>query len=125
MNTDKAFSAFLEIKRYAEANADSIITEQDARFQLIDRFLIEVLGWPRESFKTEPHLDEGRIDYLLQYGDRNRFVVEAKRSEISLVTTKQEKRAYYKYDGPAAKNAQSTLRQAEMYCLDVGVQFAH
>ncbi|WP_223543829.1 AAA family ATPase [Pseudomonas sp. BF-B-28] len=123
MNTDKAFSAFLEIKKYAEANSDSIITEQDARFQLIDRFLIEVLGWPRESFKTEPHLDEGRIDYLLQYGDRNRFVIEAKRSEISLVTTKQEKRAYYKYDGPAAKNAQSTLRQAEMYCLDVGVQF--
>ncbi|QQX59717.1 hypothetical protein [Pseudomonas chlororaphis] len=123
MNTDKAFSAFLEIKRYAEANTESIITEQDARFQLIDRFLVEVLGWPRESFRTEPHLDEGRIDYLLLCGDRNRFVVEAKRSEISLVSTRQDKLAYYKYDGPAAKNAQPKLKQAEMYCLDVGVQF--
>jgi predicted type IV restriction endonuclease len=123
MNTDNAFAAFLIIKKYAEENLQKIITEQDARFQLIDRFLVEVLGWPREAFRTEPHLDDGRIDYLLLQGDRNKFVVEAKRIETPLISTKQEKSNYYKYNGPSAKPAQSALRQAEIYCMDVGVQF--
>ncbi|MCU7249148.1 AAA family ATPase [Pseudomonas koreensis] len=123
MNTDHAFTVFIEIKKYAEENHKKIITEQDARFQLIDRFLVEVLGWPRESFRTEPHIDEGRIDYLLLQGDRNKFVIEAKRAETPLINTKEEKLAYYKYNGPSAKPAHSALRQAEIYCMDVGVQF--
>ncbi|WP_146218509.1 AAA family ATPase [Pseudomonas sp. RW409] len=123
MNTDNAFDAFKKIKKFAEEHHDQIITEQDARFQLIDRFLVEVLRWPRESIHTEPFLDEGRIDYLLRHGDRNKFVVEAKRTAASLLETKQNKLDYFKFNGPATKSATPVLRQAENYCMDVGVQF--
>lgn len=90
MRSDAAYEAFKAIKHFAEHNAESIVTEQDARFQLIDRILTEVLGWPRESIHTEPHLEDGRIDYLMTQGGRNKFVVEAKRTAISLVDTKHD-----------------------------------
>lgn len=123
MKTDQAFDAFKRIQQFAAANHEQIVTEQDARFQLIDRFLIEVLGWPRQSITTEPHVDEGRIDYLLSLGGRNRFVVEAKRTAAALTQTKECKVGYFKFDGPAARAATSVLRQAEGYCMDAGVQF--
>lgn len=123
MRSDAAYEAFKAIKHFAEHNAESIVTEQDARFQLIDRILTEVLGWPRESIHTEPHLDDGRIDYLMTQGGRNKFVVEAKRTAISLVDTKHDALNFFKFNGPSAKSATEVLRQAEAYCGDTGVQF--
>lgn len=123
MNTDHAFEAFKAIQQFAKDNHDRIVTEQDARFQMIDRFLVEVLGWPRQSIATEPHLDEGRIDYLLSHGGRNKFVVEAKRTSVALTETKEGSLGYFKFNGPTARSATPVLRQAEGYCLDVGVQF--
>lgn len=49
MRSDDAYVAFQRLKKHAEENISAIITEQDARFQLIDQMLVDVLGWPRES----------------------------------------------------------------------------
>lgn len=123
MKSDEAYVAFQRIKEYAQDNMSIITTEQDARFHLIDLMLVDVLGWPRESIRTEPHLDEGRIDYLILQGGRNKFVVEAKRTSAALVDTKSDSLSFFKFNGPSAKSATPVLRQAEGYCLDTGVQF--
>ena len=42
-----------------------IENEADTRFQIIDRILMEVLGWERTEIKMEPPTEKGFIDYLL------------------------------------------------------------
>lgn len=123
MRTDEAFEAFKQIKIFVDANIEKIVSEQDARFHLIDRILTEVLFWPRSGISTEPHIGEGRLDYLLSVGDKNKLVVEAKRYSETLLDTKSDKLNFYKYNGPVARTATSALKQAEGYCMDVGVPF--
>lgn len=123
MRTDEAYLAFEIITEFANQNKERIESEQDARFQLIDRVLTEVLFWPRAGFATELHVGEGRMDYLLSVAGKNKLVVEAKRYSETLLDTMSDKLNYYKYDGPVAKTATSVLRQTEGYCLDVGVPF--
>jgi len=74
MNIDQAKAQF--DKLYAELMQSTIPieTEQDARFQVIDRMLTEVLGWKRAEIRTEPHTESGYIDYLISSEGRNRLV---------------------------------------------------
>ncbi len=99
-------------------------TEQDARLHIIDRILIEVLGWDRQGVRTEPHTESGYIDYLLSAGGRNRLVVEAKRTSKLLIDTRQPPMAWYKVGGPALQSATEGLEQAKRYCTDTAVLFS-
>ena len=99
-------------------------TEQDARLHIIDRILIEVLGWERSNIHTEPHTESGYIDYLLSVGNQNKLVVEAKRVSNILVDTRQPRMAWYKVGGPALKSAVEGLEQAKRYCVDESVLFS-
>jgi energy-coupling factor transporter ATP-binding protein EcfA2 len=101
-----------------------IETEQEARFQIIDRMLIEVLGWERTEIRMEPHTDSGYIDYLIASGGRNKLVVEAKRISTPLIATQQPGMSWYKVGGPALKFANEGLEQAKRYCTDKGVSFS-
>lgn len=106
---DEAKEAFQKVREFARDHADQIVTETDARFQLIDRMLIEVLGWRRDGFRTEPKTDSGYIDYLLSAGGRNLFVVEAKRTGEKLVSTKLTEHRFYKLGGAALRDAQDGI----------------
>ena len=121
---DAAKRAFDEIRQFAEKNQSAIETESDARIQLIDRMLIEILGWRRESIKTESATPAGYIDYLLTAGGRNMFVVEAKRLGKALVTTKLSGLRYYKVGGMAVKDALDGIEQAARYAAAKSVGFA-
>lgn len=99
-------------------------TEQDARFQVINRILIEVLGWDRQGIRTEPHVESGYVDYLLSAGGRNRLVVEAKRTSKLLIDTRQPRMAWYKVSGSALQSAIEGLEQAKRYCADTAVLFS-
>ena len=78
MSIDEAQSAFNRLVEEWESNSQLIETEQDTRFQVIDRFLTEVLGWAYADVKTERHSESGFADYLLTMGQRNVLVIEAK-----------------------------------------------
>lgn len=121
---DRAFSAFREICVFIEAHSEVLQSEADTRLQLIDRILIEVLGWKHETIHTEPHTDDGYIDYLLTSGGRNVFVVEAKRASADLVATKSRDFACYKVGGPALGSARPGITQAMRYCFAKAVPFA-
>src|SRR4051812_14317000 len=64
-----------EIDSYKE----TMHSEEDTRLKVINRLLIEVLGWPLHEIFTEESSGGGYIDYKLAIDSRARLVVEAKR----------------------------------------------
>jgi hypothetical protein len=63
MSIDRAHERFKAVAADVEKNLARIKTEQDARFQIINRVITEVLGWPIEDVETEPHTKAGYVDY--------------------------------------------------------------
>ena len=124
MHIDAARAILDEIRPELEAALESASTEQDTRLHLIDRLLVEVLGWPRTLIATESNGEHGYVDYLLKSPERNLFVVEAKRLGKVLIDTKNPKLSHYKLGSPALKSAQGGIAQARRYCFDHGVVYA-
>lgn len=121
---DNAKERFIEILPELIALSDRASTEADTRLHVIDRMLIEVLGWPREFISTEPPTESGYIDYLVGARGTGRFVVEAKRQSTPLLATHDTRLQYYKVRGPALKPATEGIAQARRYCAEQGVMFA-
>ena len=61
---DVAFENFIKILADVAAYSLTIETESDTRLKIIDRILIEVLGWTRESIKTSEQAGSGFSDYV-------------------------------------------------------------
>ena len=124
MDIDQAYSAFQSLRPELEAFQRTTTTEQDTRLQLVDRLLIEVLGWPRHFIATEKHQQNGFADYVLGPPDRKFFIVEAKRSGENLIDSSPDTLRNYKLRSPALRSAQDGVQQAQRYCVDNGVAFA-
>jgi len=96
------FEAAQEI---ANASKNIDFNEADTRFQIIDRILIEVLGWPKSAFRLEHNTNSGFSDYhLLRPNDRVALIVEAKRT------------GYY-FDIPQNFNSKNSARQIQLKAL--------
>jgi predicted type IV restriction endonuclease len=121
---DLAADNFAKLKADVADHIDAIRTEQDARFQLIDRLIVEVLGWERSEIATEPHTGSGYIDYLLRHKATNKFVIEAKRTGYELIASVIDRSTSFKLGGPALRPAKDGIDQAAQYCLETGVPFA-
>ncbi len=124
MNIDLAKERFDILYQELIQNEVPLETEQDTRLHIIDRILIEVLGWDRQGIRTEPHTESGYIDYLLSAGGRNRLVVEAKRTSKLLIDTRQPRMMWYKVGGSALQSATEGLEQAKRYCTDTAALFS-
>lgn len=124
MSLDEANSAFQKLSAEVAERLPAIETEQDARLQLIDRLLVEVLGWEHAAIKTEPHSPSGYTDYLLAIGGQPRFVLEAKRTGKALLDTLNPSYRTYKVSSPALSSASDGIKQAAGYCLDHGADFS-
>lgn len=124
LNIDEAKEFFQTMVNEVTPRLNEIKTEQDARFQLINRLLIEVLGWQFADIKTEPHSEAGYADFLLHAKGTPCFVVEAKRTGMTLLDTANPRVATYKVTGPALKSSIDGIRQATRYCMEYGVDFA-
>lgn len=124
VSIDDAKQAFDSLRERWSQSLPEIETEQDTRFQIIDLFLTQVLGWSRQDIKPEKYAQSGYIDYLLQAEGRGRFVIEAKKVSKLLIDTRNPRMDYYRINGPALKSAQEGINQARQYCLQTGVSFA-
>jgi predicted type IV restriction endonuclease len=124
MNIDEAKRAFDELKEEWLRTIDTVETEQDTRFQIIDLLLTKVLGWNRSDIKTEKHTDTGYTDYLVHTEGRARFVIEAKKVSKLLIDTRNPRMSYYQIDGAALKSASDGIAQARNYCIEMGVSYA-
>lgn len=101
--------------------------EANTRFHIIDRILIECLGWPKqpEKFKVEEHADGEFRDYVL--GSPEVVIWEAKRSGAYFdFPADIEKKTVQSIQGifAVSKTAETAMRQVQGYCNDSGIEFA-
>jgi hypothetical protein len=122
---DLRAEALHQIVLWSAEFGDTIISETDTRFKVIDRVLTDGLGWQRESVTTEEHTGGGRLDYRLQVDGSTRLIVEAKRDAISFGLTHRQTGQAYKLDGPAfTSEAKEAIGQVIGYCAFKGAELA-
>jgi energy-coupling factor transporter ATP-binding protein EcfA2 len=107
------------------SSLDSIDNEANTRFKLIDEIFKYALGWESlGEYSLEKYLPSGYADYVLSVDQKDRLVVEAKRSNRVLINSSAQNTQYLSADSAVLKDAQDGLRQAQFYCVDTGVLFA-
>lgn len=123
---DARFKKFCTILNEINDYSNTIFSEQDSRIKIIDRILIEVLGWPFENIMTEPKAGKGYIDYALKIGNSYRFVLEAKRDGKNFEFDKNYSARAFKLNGPVFKSdyAKDGIDQAIYYCAYKGAELA-
>lgn len=99
--------------------------EADTRFQFIDPFINNCLGWPRHLIKLEYH-EKGKItDYEL--GNPRLLIIEAKKkgSYFELPANPTRKTiCSLNSILKLSKNIREAVEQVQQYCSQRGVQFA-
>lgn len=100
-------------------------TEADTRFRIIDRLIVECLGWPREVIRLETRQGRKASDYEL--GDPRQVIWEAKKEgaifELPAGYAKStfcDLASLIKMGGEIAE----AIEQAREYCIDRGVEIA-
>ena len=124
MEVDAAFELASTLLSNAESRLAAILTEEDAKVQVITRLLTEVLGWSHNDIASETANQNGFSDYLIRDSGRDLFLIEAKRAGAIDVSSNSTSRGYYKISGPVLKPAHSGIRQAASYCHPLGVPLA-
>lgn len=105
------------------------LNEADTRFQLIDRLLSEVLGWPKSAFRLEKSTAEGFSDYILLRPNRvPAIIVEAKRegTYFEIPPNFNHGKLYREVRVKAllsSTDLAAALLQAQRYCADEGCEF--
>jgi len=101
------------------------LNESDTRLKILDRYLLDILGWRHESIFTEPSTESGFIDYLLTIGENvGCMVIEAKRGGLLSPNTKSNELMHVALSGPVVKPLLPGIRQALSYALENGVPIA-
>ncbi len=98
------------------------INEAQTRFDVIDRFIRDVLGWQHGQIEIEVETESGRIDYCLRSGDYT-LIVEAKRIGASFPTPTTRRKL--KLSGSLLRDGAigEAIGQAEGYAISKKAQF--
>jgi energy-coupling factor transporter ATP-binding protein EcfA2 len=114
-----------EILAWSKEFGETVTTEADTRFKIIDRVLTEVLGWPRENISTEEETGGGKLDYKLAIDGANKAVVEAKREAVSFGLSHRNSGQAYKLSGSAFEKAgRDAVCQTIGYCAFKNAELA-
>lgn len=121
---DLSYSEFKKIFSNYGNFIQNIETEEDAKIQLVQRMLVEVLGWRIQDLRCERQHESGFSDYIVSDVDSPKFVVEAKRiGVLNVATAEREKYKPFKISGPALKACLDPITQARQYASDEGLSF--
>jgi len=106
------------------ANKGSV-SESDTRVKLVDRVLVQVLGWPEEVITREEHVDSGFIDYSLIVQTRRYVAVEAKKEGVAFTFPETTSKTL-KLSGSLLTNKaiSDAITQVRGYCDDGGIRYA-
>lgn len=122
---DQAYTKFIEISSSVSVNIDAIITEEDAKIQIITRILTECLGWDFSDLAAERKHQNGFSDYLITRDGRNALIIEAKRiGRVDISVTDTAVQRNLKLNGPGLIKANEGISQAATYAQPNGVPVA-
>ena len=105
------------------------LNEADTRFQIIDRLLQDVLGWPTQAFRMEQSTVEGFADYhLLRPNGKPALIVEAKRTGVYFdlpanFNLRKPFRAVKTRTLLTSNGLKAAIIQAQRYCADEGCEY--
>lgn len=123
---DSAFERFQSLLADVDTFSDTIHTESDTRFKIVDPMLVEVLGWQKSDVLTEEEAGKGFLDYKLSVDGLAKVIVEAKRDGRAFELATRDCGGAYKLSGPALKNdsVQEGIKQAVHYSAYKGAELA-
>lgn len=125
MNIDEAQQAFSSLRSEINDNLENIISEEDAKIQIVLRLLTEVLGWSHSDIGAERKHDNGFSDFILSIGGSKAFLLEAKKIDVLKIATKEEdKLRHLKLNGSTLKDIQDGIEQAATYAAPNGMTIA-
>ena len=81
LTCDQSLSLFKEFETIVESLYEDRMSESDTRSKLIDKIMVDILGWPEETIRREGHVITGFFDYKFSLPGFA-FVVEAKHNRI-------------------------------------------
>jgi KaiC/GvpD/RAD55 family RecA-like ATPase len=120
---DEALDNFRRISKHKWTG----LTESDTRVKLIDRVFTECLNWEdNEDISREEHASTGFVDYVFKIGNRNIFVVEAKKQGVAFnLPIFLNFRRKYNVGGILStdKTLREVMMQAQGYCNRKGARF--
>ncbi len=88
----KIVEKFLAIPKKELGN----MPEEQIKFRFIEP-LFEILGWEKEDIEKEKRVLKGRADYILRIGNQNKLVIEAKKTNVSLLEEQGRQAVSYAY----------------------------
>ena len=121
---DSSYSKAVALITDVGMRLDRIVTEEDAKVQLVVRFLTEVLGWDHADISAERKNDNGFSDFIVSDNGRAAFLIEAKRQGQLEISTAAVTKQIYKINGPALRDCIAGIEQAASYCAPDGIQLA-
>lgn len=124
MTLDEAYERFKALKVDVASNINNILSEEDAKIQIVQRFILEVLGWSHGDIGAEKKNENGYSDYIIGDVERPYFLIEAKRIGKITLSSTSDKLQTYKISGPALRGAVSPIAQAASYSAPLGIQLA-
>lgn len=125
---DHAFSEMTELMAEMAAATDADVNEADTRLRIIDRLLMNVLGWPSQQVRAEAHTESGYMDYCVGAAG-TQFVLEAKRVGSSFSLPDSSSAAVVSIASLISQNAngkalKAALLQVARYAQERGVPIA-
>lgn len=116
---DKSFEALIEIEKTNSVFLDSELTESDTRSKILDKLLINVLGWTEYDIEREGWVRIGYFDYEIKTSTFQ-FVVEAKKNskDFNLPTRGNEVKIKTIYPGN-----QDAIDQIRQYLIERGLAY--
>jgi len=113
---------FKVVKAEVDGNINNIISEEDSKLQIINRVLVEVLGWSHANISCENKHENGFSDYIISENDNPIFLIEAKRiGKLNISTANTNKVRYLKLSGSSLKDCMDGINQASSYCTVNGI----
>jgi GTPase SAR1 family protein len=106
------------IKEY-EQYASIDMSESDTRSKVIDKLLLDVLGWSESDILREGHVDSGYYDYQISLPGLY-FIVEAKRQFKDLTIPTKHKKASV---NSLYKENKDVIDQIRSYAIDSGIPY--
>lgn len=124
-NLTHSEEVFRTIYSDVESDASRIVSEEDSKVKIINRILIDVLGWMHSDLKLESKHDNGFSDYILSINGKPACLLEAKRiGKIQIDTKKYEELRNLKISGSSLSGALSGIEQAASYAAPNGLSLA-
>lgn len=116
---DRAYQNLIEFEKEYQTYKDSDLTESDTRSKILDKIIINVLGWEEHDINREGWVRVGFFDY--EIGTANfHFVVEAKKNltEFKLPKTGNEVKTKSIYEGN-----KNVIDQTREYLFNRGLAY--